>query len=42
VVLFTVAVWYFEVGELQQGGKEAIEIAWRVLEANGVIPIKDK
>jgi hypothetical protein len=26
--------------ELQQGGKEAIEIAWRVLEANGVISLK--
>jgi hypothetical protein len=26
--------------ELQQGGKEAIEIAWRVLEANGIIQPK--
>ena len=26
--------------ELQKSGKEAIEIAWRVLEANGVIPPK--
>ena len=24
--------------QLQEGGKEAIEIAWRVLETNGIIP----
>jgi hypothetical protein len=28
--------------ELQQGGKEAIEIAWRVLESNGIIPAKGR
>jgi hypothetical protein len=25
---------------LEQGGKEAIEIAWRVLESNGIIPLE--